>query len=327
MKIYLVGGALRDELLNRAIGDRDYLVVGSTPEEMIKLGYKQVGKKFPVFLHPETFEEYALARKEIKTGPGYQGFKFIFDKNITLDQDLVRRDFTINAMARCDGAIVDLFDGKKDLEQKILRHVSEHFIEDPLRIIRAMRFSAVLSFKFAPETRELLEKMITDNMLDELSQDRIFKEIEKVLVSKKILPFCKNLKRFNILNKVLPGVEILNNAREDLNKYEQLAQLYITKDSLDKLSEQYILPNKYKKMIERNIAYHKIENNAESILNFFKKIRFDSIDLLSIEKINSCTRGYSKVLNLINGLNLAHDITIEKRNSAYKEVVLRNLTF
>ncbi len=327
MKIYLVGGALRDQLINRPIGDRDYLVVGSSVEEMLALGYKQVGKKFPVFLHPETNEEYALARKEIKVGPGYKGFEFVFDKNITLEQDLLRRDFTINAMAMHDGEITDLFNGQIDLKNKVLKHVSEHFVEDPLRVIRGMRFASQLNFKFHDDTKTLLTEMIAKKMLDELSQDRIFKEIEKVLNSKKINSFYNHLSEFEINENILPEAIRVDSERDDLDKYEQLARLYTSRNSFEKLSKQYVLPNRYKKLIQKNIAYHEITNSAQSVLDFLKKVRFDKIDLLSIEKINQCTRGYSKILGLINKLHLPKETDISVRNNAYLDLISSNLTF
>src|SRR6476661_365105 len=145
MKSYLVGGSVRDELLGLPVQDRDYVVVGSDPEEMVKKGFRPVGADFPVFLHPQTHEEYALARTERKTAPGYKGFVFHADADVTLDQDLVRRDLTINAMARGDdGVIVDPLGGQRDLQARIFRHVSDAFAEDPVRILRVARFAARL---------------------------------------------------------------------------------------------------------------------------------------------------------------------------------------
>ncbi|MFT6641675.1 MAG: tRNA nucleotidyltransferase (CCA-adding enzyme), partial [Flavobacteriaceae bacterium] len=146
MKHYLVGGAVRDEVLNLPVVDRDWVVVGSTPEQMLKAGFKSVGKDFPVFLHPKSHEEYALARVERKTGPGYGGFEFNTDSTVTLEEDLSRRDLTINAMARRDtGEIVDPFNGQRDIESRLLRHVSQAFTEDPVRVLRIARFMARFS--------------------------------------------------------------------------------------------------------------------------------------------------------------------------------------
>ena len=159
MKIYLVGGAVRDKLLGREIKERDYVVVGATPKEMESLGYKAVGKEFPVFLHPDTQEEYALARTERKVGKGYKGFEFYADPSVTLEEDLQRRDLTINAIAEDNaGHIIDPFNGKKDLEAKIFKHVSPAFSEDPVRILRVARFAARFpDFNVHPDTNKLMK--------------------------------------------------------------------------------------------------------------------------------------------------------------------------
>lgn len=184
MKIYLVGGAVRDKLLGKEPHDKDYVVVGSTVEEMLSLGFTQVGKDFPVFLHPETGEEYALGRTERKTGDKHTDFSFEFSSNVTLEDDLARRDFTINAMAMDmeSGEIIDYFNGKQDLENKILRAVRpETFVEDPLRVLRGCRFAAQLNFEIAPETMELFKQMVNDGMLEHLTAERVWKETEKAL--------------------------------------------------------------------------------------------------------------------------------------------------
>src|SRR3954470_12234340 len=167
MKVYTVGGAVRDELLGLPVEDRDYVVVGATPEEMIALGYRPVGKDFPVFLHPETHEEYALARTERKSGRGYKGFTVHAAPEVTLEEDLRRRDLTINAMAKAeDGTIVDPFSGRQDLKKKVLRHVSEAFVEDPVRILRTARFAARFGFSIAPETMTLMKRMVDSGEAD-----------------------------------------------------------------------------------------------------------------------------------------------------------------
>ena len=164
MKIYVVGGAVRDDLLGRPVADRDYVVVGATPEAMLAEGYKPVGRDFPVFLHPSTHEEYALARTERKTGRGYHGFAFHAAPDVTLEDDLARRDLTINAMARDDGGqIIDPYHGQADLEARILRHVGPAFVEDPVRILRLARFAARFSdFSVAPETQALMRRMVDE---------------------------------------------------------------------------------------------------------------------------------------------------------------------
>jgi tRNA nucleotidyltransferase (CCA-adding enzyme) len=183
MEIYLVGGAVRDELLGRTAAERDWVVVGSTPEQLAALGYRQVGRDFPVFLHPETHEEYALARTERKSGPGHTGFVCHAGPEVTLEQDLLRRDLTINAMARdAAGRLVDPFGGAVDLAARVLRHVSVAFVEDPLRLFRVARFAAQLpGFDVAPETLALLARMAAERQLAELSAERVWVELDKAL--------------------------------------------------------------------------------------------------------------------------------------------------
>jgi tRNA nucleotidyltransferase (CCA-adding enzyme) len=183
MDVYLVGGAVRDGLLGRPIEERDWVVVGSTPEAMHRLGYRQVGRDFPVFLHPETAEEYALARTERKTGPGHTGFVCHAGPEVTLQDDLARRDLTINAMARDSaGTLIDPFGGRRDLDRRILRHVSDAFVEDPLRVFRVARFAAQLpGFEVAAETRRLMARMAAEGALAELSAERVWQELHKAL--------------------------------------------------------------------------------------------------------------------------------------------------
>ena len=212
MKIYQVGGAVRDMLLNKKPHDFDYLVVGSTVEEMLAKGFQQVGIGFPVFLHPETKEEYALARKEIKTGNKHTDFEFIFSSDVTLEEDVQRRDFTINALARNpeNGEIIDLVNGKNDLQKRIIRHInSEHFIEDPLRVLRMCRFAAQLNFDIAPETMELAKKMVAAKMLDHLFAERIWQEIKKALQTQHFEKFIITAKECGALQFILPEVEQL----------------------------------------------------------------------------------------------------------------------
>lgn len=185
MEIYLVGGAVRDDLLGRPVQERDWVVIGSTPEEMAGLGYRQVGRDFPVYLHPQTNDEYALARTERKTGPGHTGFVVHAGAEVTLEEDLMRRDLTINAMARDSrGVLIDLFNGREDLARRCLRHVSAAFSEDPLRVFRVARFTAQLSgFVVAPETSALMREMSAGGTLDELSAERVWGEMHKALSS------------------------------------------------------------------------------------------------------------------------------------------------
>ena len=182
---YLVGGAVRDRLLKRSVGDRDWVVVGSSAEEMMSLGFLTVGKKFPVYLHPETKEEYALARRETKVSKGHLGFEVDASATITLEEDLLRRDITINAIAEnSDGKLIDPYDGLTDIKNRVIRHVSQAFVEDPLRVFRVARFMAELSdFKVADETHGLILEMSQSGALGELSAERVSTEMIKALES------------------------------------------------------------------------------------------------------------------------------------------------
>lgn len=206
-KIYLVGGAVRDQLLGRPVKDRDYVVVGSTPEEMLSQGFEQVGADFPVFLHPETKEEYALARSERKTGHGYNGFEVTFDSSTTLEQDLIRRDLTINAIAQDidTGEIIDPFGGVSDLNRRLLRHTSVAFAEDPLRVVRLARFFAryeALGFTVDFETIDLAQRVVASGELGFLSKERLWLELEKAFGDGNPDAFFKMLEMFDVFNKV-----------------------------------------------------------------------------------------------------------------------------
>lgn len=201
MEIYLVGGAVRDELLGRPVTERDWVVVGSTPDEMLARGYRQVGRDFPVFLHPQTNDEYALARTERKTGPGHTGFVVHAGIEVTLEDDLIRRDLTINAMARdANGALIDPFHGNEDLTRRCLRHVSQAFTEDPLRVFRLARFAAQLpGFSVSKETVSLARQMAEQNTFDELSAERVWVELHKALASAEPNQFLATLKDVHAL--------------------------------------------------------------------------------------------------------------------------------
>jgi len=185
VKIYVVGGAVRDRLLGLTPGDRDYVVVGGSPDEMIAAGYQPVGKDFPVFLHPKTHEEYALARTERKTGHGYHGFSCYAAPDVTLEEDLIRRDLTINAMAEdASGAVIDPYGGQQDLQAKILRHVSDAFAEDPVRILRLARFAARFpQFSVAPETQTLMQRMVQSGEAKHLVAERVWQELSRGLMA------------------------------------------------------------------------------------------------------------------------------------------------
>jgi tRNA nucleotidyltransferase (CCA-adding enzyme) len=213
METFLVGGAVRDRLLGLPAGDRDYVVVGTTPEAMLEQGFKPVGRDFPVFLHPTTGEEYALARTERKSGRGYRGFVVDADPGVTLEEDLQRRDFTINAIAqRDDGTLVDPWHGERDIAQRVLRHVGPAFVEDPLRVLRAARFMARfadLGFTVAPETMALMREIVASGEMGELVPERVWQELVRALASNTPSAFLRTLRDCGALAVVLPEVDAL----------------------------------------------------------------------------------------------------------------------
>jgi tRNA nucleotidyltransferase (CCA-adding enzyme) len=211
MKTYVVGGAVRDALLGLPVQDRDHVVVGATPEQMVAAGFRPVGKDFPVFLHPETQEEYALARTERKTAPGYHGFVFHAAPDVTLEDDLVRRDLTINAMAQGeDGDIVDPWHGRRDIEARVFRHVSDAFAEDPVRILRLARFAARFAdFTVAPETMELMRRMVAQGEVDALVPERVWQEFARGLMEKKPSRMLEVLRACGALARLMPELDAL----------------------------------------------------------------------------------------------------------------------
>ncbi|WWO97139.1 MAG: multifunctional CCA addition/repair protein [Candidatus Dasytiphilus stammeri] len=242
MKIFLVGGAVRDRLLNLPIKDKDWVIVGSTPQELIRQGFKPVGKNFPVFLHPITGEEYALARTEKKSGRGYRGFTCYTSPDITLEQDLSRRDLTINAIA-CDaeGKYYDPFNGINDIFQRKLRHISNSFSEDPLRVLRVARFAACynyLNFQIDPETIKIMSYMSKNGELNSLSAERIWKETEIALCSRNPILYFQILKQCHALSCLFP--EIDNLYRIDINNPNK--------------SNNMVLTNSYRPLFSLSIA-------------------------------------------------------------------------
>lgn len=211
MRIYAVGGAVRDEILGLPVQDRDYVVVGATPEDMAARGFRPVGKDFPVFLHPQTQEEYALARTERKTAPGYKGFAFHTAPDVTLEQDLARRDLTINAIARADdGALIDPFGGAADIAARVLRHVGPAFAEDPVRILRLARFAARFAdFTIAAETVELMRQMVASGEADHLVPERVWQELARGLMEARPSRMLETLWSCGALARILPEIEVL----------------------------------------------------------------------------------------------------------------------
>lgn len=265
MKIYLVGGAVRDYLLGLPIKERDWVVVGATENDMLQLGFKRVGKKFPVFLHPKTNEEYALARREHKVEPGYKGFTFDTSPNVSLKDDLIRRDLTINAMAQDPdtGEIIDPYGGKQDIQQKILRHVSQAFSEDPVRILRVGRLLARyyhLGFSLAPETNELMKQMTARGEVNALVAERVWKELHRALNEVNPEQFFYVLEQCQALNILFPNLTLDNPGLLGLKLSTSLTHhtlvrfailvhaLPDAKKSISALSQRYRVPNAYREL-------------------------------------------------------------------------------
>lgn len=255
MKIYTVGGAVRDQLLGLPVKDHDHVVVGATPEDMLRQGFRPVGKDFPVFLHPQTQEEYALARTERKTAPGYRGFVFHTAPDVTLEDDLVRRDLTINAIARAeDGSLTDPFGGVEDIHNKIFRHVSDAFGEDPVRILRLARFAARFdAFTVAPATMALMRRMVLDGEVDALVAERVWQEVAKGLMEARpsrmltVLHECGALERImgeiTISERLLQVVDHAAAQGLDLPVRFAALTLHMSKDAIEQLGERLRVPN------------------------------------------------------------------------------------
>ena len=210
MKTYLVGGSVRDEILGLPVTDHDYVVVGSSPDEMVRCGYRPVGKDFPVFLHPENQEQYALARTERKISRGYKGFEIYTSPEVTLKEDLARRDLTVNAIAKDqDGNIVDPFAGVADLEAGVLRHISPAFTEDPVRVLRTARFAARFGFRIAPETLVLMNEMVHNGEVDALVPERVWQEFARGLMEKRPSRMFYALRECSALTRIMPEVDAL----------------------------------------------------------------------------------------------------------------------
>lgn len=290
MKIYLVGGAVRDKLLGLPVKERDWVVVGATASDMLQLGYKQVGKDFPVFLHPETKEEYALARKERKTSPGYTGFEFDTSPDVSIEDDLLRRDLTINAIAETDEGLKDPYGGREDLKNKLLRHVSPAFEEDPVRVLRVARFAARfahLGFTVAPETLELMKEMVKKGEVDALVAERVWKELQRALEEKNPEKFFTVLNDCGALDALFPGIDILGNGLKFLTKAAsstedaevRLAVLFYqsSEASIKNFCQSYKIPSIYQELIwlVRNYceSYAYVENlSAEELLDLLQAV-------------------------------------------------------
>ena len=291
-KIYLVGGSVRDRLLHLPVVDRDWVVVGATPDELLALGYQQVGKDFPVFLHPKTKEEYALARTERKSGKGYTGFICDFSKDITLEQDLIRRDLTINAIAMDqEGNIVDPYHGVNDIKLKLLRHVSPAFREDPLRVLRVARFAARyhhLGFRIVDETNNLMKEMVSAGEINTLTAERVWKETEKALATEDPQVYFQVLEQCGALALLFPSLKLSSAITDALKKstlltddltvrFAVLCGEFVSKTELEKLCLQIKAPNQYTKLAIMVQQFHNSVANvtqltAEQIIELFNKI-------------------------------------------------------
>ena len=291
-KIYLVGGSVRDRLLHLPVVDRDWVVVGATPDELLALGYQQVGKDFPVFLHPKTKEEYALARTERKSGKGYTGFICDFSKDITLEQDLIRRDLTINAIAMDqEGNIVDPYHGVNDIKLKLLRHVSPAFREDPLRVLRVARFAARyhhLGFRIVDETNNLMKEMVSAGEINTLTAERVWKETEKALATEDPQVYFQVLEQCGALALLFPSLKLSSTITDALKKstlltndltvrFAVLCGEFVSKTELEKLCLQIKAPNQYTKLAIMVQQFHNSVANvtqltAEQIIELFNKI-------------------------------------------------------
>lgn len=278
MKIYLVGGAVRDEIMKLDVKDRDYVVTGATIRQMLAMGFSQVGKDFPVFLHPSTNEEYALARKERKTAPGHDGFHFEFDPETTLKDDLIRRDLTINAIAKSEeGEYIDPYHGMSDIKNKILRHVSPAFSEDPLRVLRVCRFQAKFpSFIIASDTLEIMHQMIHDPDFNTLSHHRLWQELFKTLDYQNPFLFFKTLFDLHWLPE--PIFESINPISFDKNTHPlcKFALLISNQETLNWLNKAFQLPNDYQFIVTQTLKHQRLisgEYHAPSVLGALQDLK------------------------------------------------------
>ncbi len=289
MKIYLVGGAVRDKLLGLPVKERDWVVVGAQPADLLRLGYRQVGKDFPVFLHPKTGEEYALARTERKTAPGYKGFTVDASPDVTLTEDLLRRDLTINAIAEApDGTLTDPFHGCRDLKARVLRHVSEAFAEDPVRILRVGRFAARfagLGFTVAPQTTALMQQMVSAGEVDALQPERVWKEWERALKEAHpeaffaVLETC-GARSVLFPDKLMNGQPALQRAVEtDEDAVIRFAALShsLSRETLDNMCTRFRVPNEYSELavlvVRFLAAYESVrQSDAEQIVTLLQSV-------------------------------------------------------
>ncbi len=302
MKIFQVGGSVRDELMGVQPKDRDWVVVNSSPEEMEKDGFKPIGKDFPVFLHPETNEEYALARTEKKSGVGYKGFEFYFDSSVTLEEDLKRRDFTINSIAKDkNGNIIDPFNGKLDVEKKIFRHTSSAFVEDPLRVLRFARFKSynhLFDFEICSETVDCFEKIINAGELKELSPERVWMETKKALENKHPEKFFEVIIKHKLTD---PWFKKLNTVSCDGSSPE-LRWADIQRVNNFQLSDLLPIPNSFQKtqdLLRQVLDFFQC-NNMQGKLKLIEKMSINrNFETLEEIKKYNCLRDHKSYLEKI----------------------------
>jgi len=284
MKVYLVGGAVRDSLLKLPVEEKDWVVVGTTREELISKGYKQIGKDFPVFLHPETKEEYALARKERKTGKGHKAFNFEFDKDVSLKEDLERRDITINAIAQDEeGNLIDPYHGQQDLKNKIIRRVSDAFKEDPLRVLRVARFAAKLKghgFTIDDDTKTEIQKIVSSGELTTLSKERIWMETHKALGTDNPETYFEVMEECGALNQICPLSNLDSSFLSKVSKVEieasiRWACVVAPSSAIKEMNNSFNAPKEYKEIsvvCSQIIDFKKLESiNAEDIIELAEK--------------------------------------------------------
>ena len=330
MEIYLVGGAVRDELLgisnNKSV--KDYVVVGSSPQEMKSLGYRQVGKNFPVFIDPDSSDEYALARIESKVGIGYSGFEFDTSKSVTLEQDLYRRDLTINAIARnLEGELIDPYGGLDDIKTKTIRHVSDAFSEDPVRLLRVARFASrfdKLGFNIAPETRKLMKQMVISGEVDALVPERVFKELSLALYSDKPSIFFDVLIESGAYHRLFPMLtstgnhisQLVDASVEDLDVKFALWLHQEKLEDISALCSHLKCPKDYQQIAElvaewHFFSKHLLSHSTEEVLNFYLKTdslrrqrRFEKI-LIAFKELGIDIKPISEILVALKTINVS----------------------
>jgi tRNA nucleotidyltransferase/poly(A) polymerase len=339
MKIYEVGGAVRDALLDKKAKDKDWVVVGSSPEEMVSNGFKPIGKDFPVFLHPTSKEEYALARTERKTGHGYHGFNFYYGKEVTLEEDLLRRDLTINAIAKdSDGNIIDPYGGRDDIKKKVFRHVSDAFSEDPLRAIRLARFHTyehLKDFAIDDGTEKMLEEIVSSGEIANLSSDRIWTETDRALSSKNpniffevIIKYKMHLPFFNKLS-----VPICDTSSNNLVRW---AELQVNNDF--SLGDNLPVPNAQKNASDVLMRLIKITKDMsnESLIDLLPKVNMERNQLLISDLCSLPHLSDSKdiILRLLANTieadfsvlkNIPTEKIYEEKHKIYKQIVNQSL--